>query len=149
MAPMIDVVFQLLIFFMLTLKIIEPEGDFNINMPIGQSGGPPDMSITPIEVQLIANEDGTLRSLNFGTRSLGTGDAAFQALNEEILRQIGEPGNPQAKDTEATIDADYGLNYEYVIRAVGAVTGRVNPETKQIDRYIEKVKFAPPKPPAT
>ena len=36
MAPMIDVVFQLLIFFMLTLKIVEPEGDFMVNMPIGQ-----------------------------------------------------------------------------------------------------------------
>ena len=33
MAPMIDVVFLLLIFFMCTLKIISPEGDFNINMP--------------------------------------------------------------------------------------------------------------------
>ena len=31
MTPMIDVVFQLLIFFMLTLKIIEPEGNFDIN----------------------------------------------------------------------------------------------------------------------
>ena len=38
MSAMIDVVFQLLIFFMLTLKLIEPEGDFNINMPaMGQS----------------------------------------------------------------------------------------------------------------
>ena len=37
MAPMIDVVFQLLIFFMLTLKIIEPEGDFSISMPLGQA----------------------------------------------------------------------------------------------------------------
>ncbi len=36
MTPMIDVVFQLLIFFMLTLKIIAPEGDFNINMPLGR-----------------------------------------------------------------------------------------------------------------
>ncbi len=40
MAPMIDVVFQLLIFFMLTLKITSPEGDFNINMPLGQSRRP-------------------------------------------------------------------------------------------------------------
>ncbi|MEZ6121857.1 MAG: biopolymer transporter ExbD [Planctomycetaceae bacterium] len=36
MSAMIDVVFQLLIFFMLTLKIVEPEGDFDINMPLGQ-----------------------------------------------------------------------------------------------------------------
>ena len=33
MSAMIDIVFQLLIFFMLTLKIVEPEGDFNVNMP--------------------------------------------------------------------------------------------------------------------
>ena len=38
MTPMIDVVFQLLIFFMLTLKILEPEGNFDINMPV--SGQP-------------------------------------------------------------------------------------------------------------
>ena len=31
---MIDIVFQLLIFFMLNLKIVAPEGNFNINMPI-------------------------------------------------------------------------------------------------------------------
>ena len=36
-TPMIDIVFLLLIFFMLTLKILAPEGDFNINMPIGQA----------------------------------------------------------------------------------------------------------------
>jgi len=34
MAPMIDIVFQLLIFFMLNLKIVAPEGNFNVNMPI-------------------------------------------------------------------------------------------------------------------
>ena len=39
MAPMIDVVFLLLIFFMLTLKIISPEGDFNINMPAVEEYG--------------------------------------------------------------------------------------------------------------
>ena len=33
MAPMIDIVFQLLIFFMLNLKIVAPEGNFNINLP--------------------------------------------------------------------------------------------------------------------
>jgi len=32
MTPMIDVVFQLLIFFMCTLKVIEPEGDFDISI---------------------------------------------------------------------------------------------------------------------
>ncbi len=34
MTPMIDVVFQLLIFFMFTFKIATQEGDFNVKMPI-------------------------------------------------------------------------------------------------------------------
>ena len=34
MTPMIDVVFQLMIFFMLTLKIVTEEGNFDINMPL-------------------------------------------------------------------------------------------------------------------
>ena len=33
MTPMIDVVFQLLSFFMFTLKIAQVEGNFNIKMP--------------------------------------------------------------------------------------------------------------------
>lgn len=67
MAPMIDVVFQLLIFFMLTLKIIEPEVDFPINMPQGKPK-PDDtsVSISPYDVSMVANADGTLRQLQFG-----------------------------------------------------------------------------------
>ena len=35
MTPMIDVVFQLLSFFVMSFKIVAQEGDFNIKMPIG------------------------------------------------------------------------------------------------------------------
>ena len=41
MAPMIDVVFQLLVFFIMTFKIVTLEGDFNIRMPLAAlSEGP-------------------------------------------------------------------------------------------------------------
>ena len=33
MTPMIDIVFQLLVFFIMTFKIVSMEGDFNIRMP--------------------------------------------------------------------------------------------------------------------
>lgn len=39
MTPMIDVVFQLLIFFMLTLKIVTQEWNFDIHMPLGEASG--------------------------------------------------------------------------------------------------------------
>lgn len=147
MAPMIDVVFQLLIFFMLTLKIIEPEGDFNINMPIAAPSQQQndEINLPDIKVRLEANEEGLLNALKLGGRSLGNGENAFILLNAEILKIIGRPGNPLTKDIEVEIDADYNLNYEYVIRAVSACTGRFDPNSKQVIRYVEKIKFAPPR----
>ncbi|MCA9117154.1 MAG: biopolymer transporter ExbD [Planctomycetaceae bacterium] len=147
MAPMIDVVFQLLIFFMLTLKIIEPEGDFNINMPIAAPSQQQndEINLPDIKVRLEAAENGLLNSLKLGGQNLGNDENAFLRLNAEILKIIGRPGNPLTKDVEVEIDADYGLNYEYVIRAVSACTGRFDQNSKQVVRYVEKIKFAPPR----
>ena len=57
MTPMIDVVFLLLIFFMLTFKITIPEGNFNINMPLtATTDGLTDQNFRPeIKVRLIAD----------------------------------------------------------------------------------------------
>ena len=148
MAPMIDVVFQLLIFFMLTLKIVEPEGDFNVNMPIGapSAGNPDEPDLPDIKVKLQANEDGTLAGVFLNQVSKGNDDQAFQRLNNDILSIIGRPGNPLTKDIEVEIDADFNLHFRYVISAVGACTGRLDSKG-DIVRYIEKIKFAPPKAP--
>ena len=154
MAPMIDVVFQLLIFFMLTLRITSPEGDFNINMPIGQSSSsaPPPVNIPPINVHLVANSDGTLGDVILNNnKRFGTGEQAFQRLNSEILQVIGRPGDPLKKDIEVEIEADYNLHYRYAIKAVSACTGRMQKTADgeyKLIRYIEKIKFAPPKPPS-
>jgi biopolymer transport protein ExbD len=148
MSAMIDVVFQLLIFFMLTLKIVEPEGDFNVNMPA--QGQPKDDSVVPpldIKVKLRANPDGTLAGVYMGQRALGVGPAAFQTLNIEILKIIGSPGNDLTKDTQVEIDADYNLHFHNVINAVGACTGTLDKRTGAVIKYIEKIKFAPPKSP--
>ncbi len=149
MAPMIDVVFQLLIFFMLTLKIIQPEGNFNINMPLSQSTeNPPDEPNLPeLKVRLIANEDGSLARLQFGKRNLGNDARAFERLNNEILTIIGRPDDSRSDDVAVEIDADYGLHFGHTISAVGACTGRVDPKSKKIVRYIKNIKLTPPRPP--
>jgi len=146
MAPMIDIVFQLLIFFMLNLKIIAPEGTFNINMPIGAPIIEPSETVeTPeIKVRLMADANGDLTDLMLGENSLGNGLAAFEKLNTEILKLIGRPGQALAKDIEIEIDADYDLRYEYIIRAVSKCTGRMDAHGNVI-RYVEKIKFAPPR----
>ena len=158
MAPMIDIVFQLLIFFMLTLKIIEPEGDFSINMPLGkptQQVDPENPLLTPIKIRLHANEDGSLAQIVVvGLDPLGSGDAAFDRLNRKILQVIqavGRPGDPITKDIEVEIDADYNLDFEYSLRAMSACTGRLQLDSKTgkpgVVRYIENIKFTPPKRP--
>ena len=149
MAPMIDVVFQLLIFFMLTLKIIEPEGDFNINMPIGvPAEQTSDVPPTLMKVRLIADpKSGQLAEMRFGQQTFGNGAEAFARLNSEVLRLVSmNVAEPPSKDHEVEIDADFDLNYQYVIKAVSAVTGRM--DDGKLIRYIEKIRFAPPREPA-
>ena len=147
MAPMIDVVFQLLIFFMLTLRIVEPEGDFNINMPIAAPQVQTDIINPPdIKVRMIADpQTGELARLQMGQINLGSGDAAFQRLNGEILKIIGSEKNPFREEIEVELDPDWNLQHEYLIKAISAVTGRV--EGDRVVRYIEKVKFAAPRDP--
>ena len=59
MTPMIDVVFQLITFFMLTLKDVSVEGDFDIKMPLGPSrGAVEDDPLPPIRVKMTAGADG-------------------------------------------------------------------------------------------
>ena len=148
MAPMIDIVFQLLIFFMLNLKIVAPEGNFNINMPIGApAAAAAEQNLPDIKVGIVSDRDGNLTQLTLGSKNLGNDDLAFERLNKEILQIIGRPGNPLTKDVEVEIDADYETQYKYVVKAISKCTGRMDPGTKQVARYVEKIKFAPPHKP--
>lgn len=144
MTPMIDVVFQLMIFFMLTLKIATPEGDFSINMPQpGVEKVDLPEPISDVRVRLTASPDGSLAELKIGRRNLGNTERAFSALNSEILTLFGPPGNARMQDVAVEIDADYGLNYQEVVKAITACTGRIDPRSKQVVRYVQKIKFAP------
>ena len=58
MTPMIDIVFQLLTFFCMTLRISTAEGDFNIAMPAYARPGNPVENLPPIHIHLKANEAG-------------------------------------------------------------------------------------------
>lgn len=71
MTPMIDVVFQLLTFFMLTLKSVVVEGDFNIRMPLGASAGAAeDNPIPPIILKMTATPEGYLSNVLVGTKQV-------------------------------------------------------------------------------
>jgi biopolymer transport protein ExbD len=145
MAPMINVIFLLLIFSMLSMKIVSPEANFNINLPISApSHARPHASPHDIKVGLESDRDGNLTQLTLGGHNLGNDEAAFDRLNREILLLIGRPGHPQTKDIEVELDADYECQYQFVVKAISRCTGTFDPQTQQVARYVEKIKFAPP-----
>jgi biopolymer transport protein ExbD len=144
LTSMIDVIFLLLIFFVMTFKIAAQEGDFNVKMPIGGGPGSADTTNLPIKLRLRANADGELvdivvnDSLTFGND--------WTKLRGYVLNVTGGNTPPTPEEgPEVEIDLDYNLRYEYVIGAVTAVTGqRLGDEVK---RLVERIKFAPPRKP--
>jgi biopolymer transport protein ExbD len=136
MTPMIDIVFQLLTFFVMSFKIATQEGDFNVKMPLGASGAASLQETQPIRVKLSANQSGTLREIRLGDRSLGTNFA-------ELQNQIAAVAND---DLEVEFDCDYNLHYNNVVNAISAVSGKRLGDNK-IVKYVDKIKFTPPKGP--
>jgi biopolymer transport protein ExbD len=145
MTPMIDIVFQLLTFFVMTFKVVVPEGDFNIKMPLAApSSGPPDESLAlQVKLRITAGPNGDLTGLKMNNQNVAT----FEDLHRRLLGLVGTDSGPNslASGTEVELDCDYNLRYEYVIRAITEVTGYVN--QGKIVKLIEKIKFAPQRKP--
>ena len=143
MTPMIDVVFQLLTFFMLTLKSVIPEGDFDIRMPLGAAAAaaPDDQLVPPIRVKMTAAADGRLAGMTMN----GSPVRDFEDLRSKVVSIVGTDSGPNslAENTEVELDCDYGLSYENVVQAITAVSGMVR--DGQIVELIKKIKFTPVK----
>ena len=117
MTPMIDVVFQLLTFFMLTLKTVIVEGDFNIRMPLGASAAPAeDVPIPPLVLKMTATPEGRLAGVQMGGKSivgqdllgeLGGADAMLEAAggDKTVLGQARKAKQQAAERLTATIQA--------------------------------------------
>ena len=58
LTPLIDVVFLLLIFFMVTTTFLDPEREIDIDLPTAESAGDPDRS--PDEIVVNVLEDGRI-----------------------------------------------------------------------------------------
>jgi len=81
MTAMIDVVFQLLTFFMLTLKSVVVEGDFNIRMPLGASAGAAEENpIPPLILKMSADASGRLTGVQMGGKSI---------VGQDLLGELG------------------------------------------------------------
>lgn len=145
MTPMIDIVFQLLVFFIMTFKVVSQEGDFNIRMPLAapQQGNPDDLdTIPPMKVRLRAASNGALSSIALNDAPV----QGFDELRNKVIAVIGVDRGPAQEDAEVELDCDYNLHYNHVIEAITAVSGYVQDD--EVIHLVEKIKFAPQRPAA-
>ena len=147
MTPMIDIVFQLLVFFIMTFEIVPMEGDFNIKMPLA-TNNPMDIEEQlpdVIYIELKATASGDLLEIYADN---GINDATFADLNtcfqeltqfvEESLSGDADPST--AVETEVEFDIYPDLKYKHTVKAIEAVSGTVN-EDGTINKLIETIKF--------
>ena len=127
MTPMIDIVFQLLIFFIMTFKIVALEGDFNVKMPIAApDASVPDIDpLPPMKLRLRAAANGDIASIILGERSFDSFDGPENSLHGYIMSLVDGDAGPGENFPEAEIelDCDYHLSYEHVVKAITAVSG--------------------------
>jgi biopolymer transport protein ExbD len=144
MTPMIDIVFQLLTFFCMTLKVVAEEGDFNIKMPLAapRAGTPDPNQLPPMKLRMRADSNGNLVDLVLNERSF-SGENRFRQLHNHIAGLVGD--GSMAASAEVELDCDYNLKYSNVIEAITAVSGEVAADG-QVIKLVEKIKFAPPRP---
>jgi biopolymer transport protein ExbD len=145
MTPMIDIVFQLLTFFIMTLKIATAEGDFNIRMPLAAPrAGPPDPNaLPPMKLFLKADSAGNCSRIVMNESEFSGGDR-WKRLHAHVAGIVGE--GSLAASAEVELVCDYNLHYENVIEAITAVSGSIGPDGT-ITKMVEKIKFSPPTTP--
>ncbi len=151
MTAMIDIVFQLLVFFIMTFKITALEGDFQINMPT-TSQDPEVMDFddldNTIQVYLQENDQHLLQGMQVTrgeetvtyTHVEGQSDA-FAALGEYIRTAVEREGDPtKRKELQVEIEADDLLAYGETVRAIESVSARID-EDRNVVPLIEKINF--------
>ena len=112
MTPMIDVVFLLLIFFVLTFKIVAPEGDFNVQMaPEGQAL-PIEISTDSVQIRLLADAEGLLSAIQLNSENVDNFDMLRQQISAICLTM---------PDLEVVLCPDEYLQYDYTMKAITAI----------------------------
>ncbi|MBL8828861.1 MAG: biopolymer transporter ExbD [Planctomycetaceae bacterium] len=141
MTPMIDVVFQLLAFFVMTFRVFAVEGDFNIKLPQAAPGIAAESIEPSLRLTMLADDSGRLVDLQLVDRSFGVD---YTALQREIRALVGDAVSRDrwGSQIEVELACDRQLHYDHVIRAITTLSGYVGPTGETIP-LLHKIKFAP------
>ena len=141
MSSMIDIVFLLLVFFIMTFKIVAQEGDLQLLAP--QSRRPETRTVIDPPQKLLV----TLRADNNGELiGIRVADQSFANLRDlnGFMIDLVDGASRESLPLDVTVECDYELKYEHAIRAVEAISGfrTVDGELVMLNH---RVRFAPPR----
>jgi len=138
MSPMIDIIFLLLIFFVMTFQIVPLEGDLSITAPLQAGDRVEQIEELPLDpplhVKLTANADGGLAEIDMAGHSFAT-TADLARRIRDLFAGSSEPS------AEAVIEADPELDYAHVIDVLTALSGYVD-ESGGTVKLIGKIRFS-------
>jgi len=140
MSSMIDIVFLLLVFFVMTFKIAAIEGEFRMKSPVTEGPSGEVECAPPLWIRLTSGEGGRLTSVRMNDRVM----ADLDELRHEVAQLIAPDQyvNTASENWEVVLDCDYSLAYQHVIDAVTAVRGYEDHAGNVVD-LIPQVRFAP------
>jgi biopolymer transport protein ExbD len=120
MTPMIDVVFQLLIFFMLATTYIDPEKVLDLKLPEAESGAEP----------LTQNDEIIINVLRDGRFVLSGQELGKDALSDALKRAA-----QRSRETPVTIRGDRLVHHEAIVSVMDAcgIAGLVNLSVGTLD----------------
>jgi len=113
LTPVIDMVFLLLIFFLVATTFHQTEREMRIALPDASAGGPISVSLKEIIVNVA--DDGTII-------------VAGREVSTDDLRTIISEAVAQNADQKVTIRGDRSASYESIVRALDVCKGAGVPE---------------------
>jgi biopolymer transport protein ExbD len=147
MTPMLDMIFQLLVFFILTFRPVIDEGQFGVNVSGSTTSGTsalptmvpgmlddasPQLSEIqfnpPLRVRLVSQPDGRL-----ARNGIILGDRPLQSM-EYLLFELRSLVRGSPDDFEVLIESDANLQYDHIVQAVNAIS----------HAGVKKINFGPP-----
>ncbi len=116
MSSMIDIVFLLLVFFVMTFRITSQEADFTMDRAEVAGSGHADIATNlPLHLKMDAGPGGELQAMSLN----GERVASFDDLQSRL---IGLEADGALRDVVMTLDCDSNLKYSNVIAVLDHVT---------------------------
>ena len=124
MSSMIDIVFLLLVFFVMTFQVVALEGDLDVSTPARSDDVDRRLPRNVVlHVRLLSGRDGALAGVLLGQRELPDADTLNSHVRHLVQEHLAAGG--QRDELSAQLYTDRNLLYQHTVSAITALRGFV------------------------